>query len=114
MHSEILKEIDIDDLVYGFSSIEIEEFKNLDEVQLAHLSFMVSVNNLSTDNRDRVISCIASAIGVNEVYGLYSNMSKLMTVEGTVAAAKLIIRIYVGWIGVGLAVYSFGDCMGYY
>lgn len=114
LQTEIINRIDLSDPIYEFTAAEIEEFKNLDDKQLANLSLFVSVNNFSAHNRSRAVSCLAAALGVNEAIGLFSNLSKLMTVEGTMAAAKLVIRRTAGWLAVGLAVYSFGDCMGYY
>lgn len=63
-------------------------------------------------NRDRVINCISAALGVNELIGLVSNTAQLATAQGVKQVIKLIARRYIGWIGVALAVYSFGNCMG--
>lgn len=93
---------------------DIEELSNLDDSQLVQLS--MAMNTLSGKNdpswtESQVVSCIGAALGINEAVELLSNTAQLATVEGTKKAVKLILKRYVGWIGLAVAIYSFADCM---
>lgn len=63
---------------------------------------------------DVIIDCISAALGIVEIAALIENTAALFTVEGALAALKLIGKRYVGWIALGFAVYSFGECMEYW
>ena len=87
----------------------------MDEKELAQLSLIVSsAYGKANANYDMVMNCLGAALGINEIYGLIQNTAQLATATGTMQVVKLIIRRYVGWIGVALAVYSFSNCMGYF
>ncbi len=60
---------------------------------------------------ERVLHCIAAALGLNIIDDLISNTAALMTVQGTTQLLKTLGKRYLGWIGVGIAVYEFGNCM---
>ena len=62
-------------------------------------------------DRDRVISCISAALGLTIIDGLISNTATLMTVQGVTELLTTLGKRYLGWIGVGVAVYEFGSCM---
>lgn len=117
LHNVIINEIDFSDPSLDLTSEEINHIDNMTEQELAQLSLVFSTaynNNTTQADIDMVMNCLGAALGINEVYGLINNTAQLATVEGTKKLVKLIIRRYVGWIGVAVAVYSFSNCMGYF
>ena len=57
------------------------------------------------------MNCLGAALGLHEIYGVIQNIAQLGTAQGAVRVLKLLGRRYLGWIGVAVAVYSFGNCM---
>jgi hypothetical protein len=117
LHNEIISQIDFSDPNLELTEEEINHIDNMSEQELAQLSLIFSTaynNNIARADYDMVMNCLGAALGINEVYGLINNTAQLATVEGTKKLVKLLIRRYVGWIGVAVAVYSFSNCMGYF
>lgn len=117
LHDLIINEIDFSDPSLELTSEEINHIDNMTEQELVQLSLIFSSaynNNTTKADIDMVMNCLGAALGINEIYGLINNTAQLATVEGTKKLVKLIIRRYVGWIGVAVAVYSFSNCMGYF
>lgn len=117
LHNVIINQIDFSDPSLELTVDEINHIDNMSEQELAQLSLIFSTaynNKIAGADIDMVMNCLGAALGINEVYGLINNTAQLATVEGTKKLVKLIIRRYVGWIGVAVAVYSFSNCMGYF
>ena len=115
LHNEIISQLNLNDPNFELTSEEIDHVENMDEKELAQLSLIVSsAYGKANANYDMVMNCLGAALGINEIYGLIQNTAQLATATGTMQVVKLIIRRYVGWIGVAVAVYSFSNCMGYF
>lgn len=115
LHNEIINQLNLNDPNFELTSEEIDHVENMDEKELAQLSLIVSsAYGRASVNYDMVMNCLGAALGINEIYGLIQNTAQLATATGTMQVVKLIIRRYVGWIGVAVAVYSFSNCMGYF
>lgn len=86
----------------------------MDDRELAQLSFIYSATTAYklSPHQAHVVSCIGAALGINEVIGLISNTAALATAQGTLQILKFLAKRYLGWLGVAVAVYSFGNCMG--
>lgn len=100
--------------------------KGMTDMELAQLSFTTSVvlnyPQFATYgwSYDQIMNCLGAALGINEINSLIKNTKELMNLgvnSGEIAselawkAAKLIIRRYIGWLGVAVAIYSFGNYM---
>lgn len=92
LHDEIVSHIDFSSAEFGLAAVEIEEFKNMDETDLAQLSFAFSSIYSEAANANKFVSCFAVATGIAEIQGLISNSSQLMTAQGTMRVAKLLIK----------------------
>lgn len=115
LHNEIISQLNLTDPNFELTSEEIDHVENMDEKELAQLSLIVSsAYGKANANYDMVMNCLGAALGISEIYGLIQNTAQLATATGTMKVVKLIIRRYVGWIGVAVAVYSFSNCMGYF
>lgn len=115
LHNEIISQLNLTDPNFELTSEEIDHVENMDEKELAQLSLIVSsAYGKANANYDMVMNCLGAALGISEIYGLIQNTAQLATATGTMKVVKLIIRRYVGWIGVASAVYSFSNCMGYF
>ena len=111
LHSEMITFLQENGEFDNMTLEEQNELMNLDEQQLAELSFVMSNAydaRISIDPRIR--ACLSAAIGVTAIYDLISNTAALGTVETTIGALRLIGRRYLGWIGVGLMIMDFADC----
>lgn len=112
LHTEMINYLEDSGEFDNLTPAEQAELLNLDEKQLAELSFAMSTaydpQMMRMDPRIR--ACLSAAIGITAIYDLISNTAALGTVETTIGALRLIGRRYLGWIGVGLMVMDFADC----
>lgn len=112
IHQEILNQVNLNDPKLDLTQDDITQIKNMDDKELAQLSFVYGTSHARVDwNTDTVMNCLGAALGIHEIYGLIQNTAQLATAQGAVRVLKLLARRYIGWIGVGVAVYSFGNCM---
>lgn len=112
LHSEMITFLQENGEFDNMTLEEQNELMNLDEQQLAELSFVMSNAydaRISIDPRIR--NCVSTALGIGAVRDLVMNTAALGTVETTIAAIRLIGRRYIGWIGVAWMVMDFVDCM---
>lgn len=114
LHNEIISQIDLYDPQYELTQEDIDEIQNLNDEQLAQLSFVMSTtysNVASYGGPDPTVrACLAVAVGIAGLYDLIANTAALGAAETTIAALRLLGRRYLGWIGVGLMIYDFMDC----
>ena len=114
LHNEIISQIDFYDPQYELTQEDIDEIQNLNDEQLAQLSFVMSTTYSNVVSygapNPTVRACLAVAVGIAGLSDLIANTAALGTAETTIAALRLIGRRYLGWIGVGLMVYDFMDC----
>ncbi len=108
--------------VTDLSSLPKEEQTNLilfddEETRLAELGFVYSIGGQTEQfeargwTGEQIRDCLGAALGIGEIGGLIKNTRALMTVAGVRQVAVLIIKRYVLWVAVALAVYDFMDCM---
>ncbi len=72
------------------------------------------VNTASTSS-SRALSCALSALSGYEGFEkLFSGTANLMTAMDLLAILKGILKRYIGYIGIAVAVYEFGNCVGWY
>jgi outer membrane murein-binding lipoprotein Lpp len=110
LHSEMINFLEETGDFNNLSPSEQNEFLNLDEEQLAELSFTIS-SSYSAKMDPRIRNCVSTALGIGAIRDLVMNTAALGTVETTMAAIRLIGRRYIGWIGVAWMVMDFVDCM---
>jgi len=109
-----------------FTSLSVQEQNDirddidlLTDQQLAQLSFAMNLEfyereqQVSTDSWDsgRIRSCASFALGIQGIKTLITNTTTAGTVTTMIGALKHIGKRYLGWIGVGLMVWDFVDCM---
>lgn len=112
IHSEIISQVDLFNPEFGLTQDDIHEINRLDDKELAQLSFTFSTLQARAQwDTDIVMNCLGAALGLHEIYGVIQNIAQLGTAQGAVRVLKLLGRRYLGWIGVAVAVYSFGNCM---
>lgn len=121
IHNEIIFQVDLSNSEFGLTQDDINEIKNLDEKELAQLSFTFSTLQAHTRGGDEqartpwdtetIMNCLGAALGLHEIYGIVKNTTQLATAQGALRVVKLLARRYIGWLGIAVAVYSFGNCM---
>jgi hypothetical protein len=109
IYEEIISNVNL--LNFGFTETEINSIVNMDDTHLAELSLTMSAVHARVIGTDQVIGCIAAALGINELHNIITNTTQLITAKGATQLLKVIAKRYLGWIGVGVAVYSFGVCI---
>lgn len=63
----------------------------------------------------RALSCALSALSGYEGFEkLLSGTSSLMTAMDVLSILKGVLKRYIGYIGIAVAVYEFGNCVGWY
>ena len=67
---------------------------------------------LTNATQPSVIDCAMDALGVPA--GLLIGSAKSLSKAALIKAAKKLALRTVGWIGVGIAIYEFGDCMNWW
>ena len=117
IHNELLLNLKSSQEWNGLTNKEKETIINFSDVQLAELSliFIELQNNITLREEDdwtEVRSCLSGALGLGELYYLLvQNPRALATARGTLSLLKHIGGRYLGYIGLGLAIYDFVDCI---
>jgi hypothetical protein len=112
IHNAMINEITITNEFQNLTEIEKQEILNLTDEQLAELSFIVNFQyQTNSVDWERVRSCASFALGISGIRNLYLNTAALGTVETMIGALKLIGKRYLGYVGVALMIYDFGDCV---
>lgn len=99
------------------SNQEKEILLNFDDIQLAELSLIYfdlqeKINLREDDTWTTVRSCLSGALGLGDLYYLLiENPRSLATARGTISLLKHIGGRYLGYIGLGLAIIDFADCI---
>jgi hypothetical protein len=90
---------------------------NLNDIQLAELSliFVELQNNITLREDDTwttVRSCLSGAFGLGDLYYLLiENPRSLATARGSLSLLKHVGGRYLGYIGLGLVIIDFADCI---
>lgn len=72
------------------------------------------VSKASTSS-SRAVSCLLSALSGYEGFEkLFTGTSSLMTAMDVLSILKGVLKRYIGYIGIAVAVYEFGNCVGWY
>ena len=117
IHNELLLNLKSSQEWNGLTNKEKETLVNFSDVQLAELSliFIELQNNITLREEDdwtEVRSCLSGALGLGELYYLLvQNPRALATARGSLSLLKHIGGRYLGYIGLGLAIYDFVDCI---
>jgi hypothetical protein len=111
IHIEMIRYLQESGELSNLSEIERHQVTNLDDSQLAALSFTIHTQSYSVD-WSQVRSCASAALGFAGISELWTNTLALGSVQTTMGALKLLGRRYLGWLGVALMVYDFQDCLG--
>jgi hypothetical protein len=109
IYEEIISNVNL--LDFGYTETEINSIVTMDDTHLAELSLTLSAVHARVMGTDQVIGCISAALGINELHNIVTNTTQLITAKGATQLLKVIAKRYLGWIGVGVAVYSFGVCI---
>jgi len=117
IHNELLSNLKSSQEWNSLTYKEKETLINFSDVQLAELSliFIEIQNNIplkENDNWTHIRSCLSGALGLGELYYLLiQNPRALATARGTLSLLKHIGGRYLGYIGLGLAIFDFADCI---
>jgi hypothetical protein len=117
IHNELLLNLKSSQEWNGLTNKEKETLINFSDIQLAELSliFIELQNNITLREEDdwtEVRSCLSGALGLGELYYLLvQNPRALATARGTLSLLKHIGGRYLGYIGLGLAIFDFVDCI---
>ena len=117
IHNELLSNLKSSQEWNSLTYKEKETLINFSDVQLAELSliFIELQNNIplkENDNWIHIRSCLSGALGLGELYYLLiQNPRALATARGTLSLLKHIGGRYLGYIGLGLAIFDFADCI---
>ncbi|MCH8534974.1 MAG: hypothetical protein LAT51_07900 [Flavobacteriaceae bacterium] len=113
---------DLRELQPGLSDEEYLSIENPEDSDLALIGFIINLANAEGYDTygwtgEQIRECLSFALGIQGIYELYkntktlANFGKKYTAKQTLKLVKLIGRRYLGWLGVGLMVYDFADCM---
>ena len=117
IHNELLINLKSSKEWNSLTNKEKETLINFSDVQLAELSliFIEIQNNIplkENDNWTHIRSCLSGDLGLGELYYLLiQNPRALATARGTLSLLKHIGGRYLGYIGLGLAIFDFADCI---
>jgi len=111
IHFEMVRYLQESGELSNLSYIDRQQIINLDDSQLAALSFTIHTQAYNPDWA-QVRSCASAALGLAGISELWTNILALGKVETTMGALRLLGRRYLGWLGVALMIYDFQDCMG--
>jgi hypothetical protein len=108
---DIRKEYELDNSLLTLE--EINSINLMTDEQIASFAFVLSASQISNISNTKVdyVACIGAALGLDVIHGLLTNTAQLATVQGATRLLKVLAKRYIGWIGVGVAVYSFLDCI---
>ncbi len=122
IHNEILSKVTSspDWLMLPFE--EKNAILNLSDDQLGELSLIYSTVNLNEWESQpiealrmdlgTIRSCLSGALGLGDLYYLIvENPRALLNASGAVKILKHVGLRYLGWVGLGLAVWDFVDCV---
>ncbi len=97
-------------IILGGLVLAIHEQKNSGNNSL--IRYQVSTTSTSTS---RALSCALSALSGYEGFEkLFSGTASLMTAMDMISILKGVLKRYIGYIGIAVAVYEFGNCVGWY
>ncbi|MFY0593440.1 MAG: hypothetical protein JXQ92_12405 [Roseivirga sp.] len=95
----------------------VSEIDNLNNEQLVQLSLALSISYyaesgaVSDIDWERILHCAATAVGISSIKEILKNNIAAAKVETMIGALKHIGKRYLGWIGVGLMIYEFVQCV---
>lgn len=111
---------------------ELERLKTLNEPELAQFSYFIHAAAMSLSNeecpmdedtqeemnvqykKEDFVDCLAAAIGwdaVTGAIGVVTSTTQLITAKTAWTVGTALIGRCIGWIGLGIAVYDFGNCL---
>lgn len=92
---------------------ELIEINSMTDEQIACFAFVLSALQVEGVSNQKVdyVSCIEAALGLDIIRGLINNTAQMVTAKSAIKLLKVLAKRYIGWIGVGFAVYSFLDCI---
>jgi hypothetical protein len=117
IHNELISNLKSSQEWNSLTYKEKETLINFSDVQLAELSLiLIEIQNIiplkENDNWIYIRSCLSGALGLGELYYLLiQNPRALATARGTLSLLKHIGGRYLGYIGLGLAIFDFADCI---
>ncbi len=117
IHNEILNNLIKSSEWESISKQEKEILLNFDDIQFSELSLIYfdlqeKINLREDDTWTTVRSCLSGALGLGDLYYLLiENPRSLATARGTISLLKHIGGRYLGYIGLGLAIIDFADCI---
>ena len=71
----------------------------------------IFINQVYANMEDDIGHCFLEAVGI---YGLVEMFAGHVSQAAILGAFRKVAGRTLGWIGLGIAVYEFGDCMGYW
>jgi hypothetical protein len=97
-------------IILGGLVLAIHEQRNNGNTGL--IRYQVS---MASSASSRALSCALSALSGYEGFEkLFSGTASLMTAMDMLAILKGVLKRYIGYIGIAVAVYEFGNCVGWY
>lgn len=117
IHEEILSQVQETAEWQELSEEEREAILNYTEYQFAELSVIYSMTQGDAEevakvDWNHVRSCLSGAFGLGDIYYLVvENPRALMNASSAVKILKHVGARYLGWIGLGLAIWDFVDCV---
>lgn len=105
----------IDYLAKNYPDLGILDHDNVNDVDFAvfglvyalaeHFGYLGSNTNIVSAERESFWQCVGGVLGITAIYDLVSGASTA-TYSSTWSVVKKLVKRYVGWIGVGYALYE--------
>lgn len=122
IHSEIISKVSTSEDWLLLADEEKYAILNMTDDQLGELSLIYSTVNIAewqTDpltqaklDANTIRSCLSGALGLTDLYYLLvESPTSLLSAKGAVQILKRVGLRYLGWFGLGLAVWDFIDCV---
>lgn len=114
LRQSLLSQIDVLGTKSGFASQDIYTIENMTDDELALFSFVIyGINQDFVNSRatlsSRALSCLEVATGISAIRGI--GVSGLVNAKTVTQVLRALGSRYLGYIGVGLMICSFADCV---
>lgn len=110
------KNKEITDYVKSKYQVDLLEHYDLDDPSLSLIGFIVASGEQHSSSvqqqRNTIMTCIAAGFGIIQMAEfIQAGITEGVSTSMIINIVKKVGKRYLGWIGLGIAVYEFGACM---
>jgi hypothetical protein len=113
LHTELISFVQNSQEWQAMTLVERNEIIHMSDEQLADLSLIYS-GVKAQSIADAIHDCVGLALGVAGLRSIAMNLVSQPTVWATMEILKWVGKRYLGYIGVGIMLWDFADCMSHF